>query len=54
MMIGFSADYKSGRMRPDGKELKDAGFFGKDNLPPLPGKISLARKMVKAWLKKQI
>jgi NAD+ diphosphatase len=54
IMAGFTADYAGGRLRPDGKELLDARFFGREALPPLPDKISLARRMVDAWLKGEI
>lgn len=53
VMIGFFADYAGGRVKIEKKELSDAAFFDKNNLPPLPGRISLARKMVDAWLKTQ-
>jgi NAD+ diphosphatase len=51
IMIGFTADYASGRLKIDKKELSAAGFFTKNDMPPLPGEISLARKMIDAWAK---
>jgi NAD+ diphosphatase len=53
IMIGFTADYAGGRLKIDKTELSDAKFFTADKMPPLPGKISLARKMVNAWLKER-
>lgn len=51
LMIGFFAQYAGGTLKIDSTELVEAAFFHKDRLPALPGKISLARKMVQAWLK---
>ncbi|WP_424244973.1 NAD+ diphosphatase [Elusimicrobium posterum] len=53
LMVGFFADYAGGKLKINEDELLTAEFFTKDNLPKLPGKISLARKMVDAWLKNQ-
>jgi NAD+ diphosphatase len=53
MMIGFFADYAGGRLKIQKSELLEAAFFTKDAMPKRPGKLSLARKMTDAWLKKQ-
>jgi len=34
-------------------EIEDAGWFTKDNLPLLPGKISIARRLIDWFLAKQ-
>ena len=44
LMIGFFAEYESGEIKVDGKEILDAAWFKKDNLPNLPKKMSIARK----------
>ena len=36
IMIGFTARYASGEVRPDGVEVADAGWFGADTLPSIP------------------
>ncbi len=46
LMLGFTARYESGDLRIDGKEIVDAGWFRVDNLPELPGKISIARRLI--------
>ncbi|MFX0208128.1 MAG: NAD(+) diphosphatase [Candidatus Hodarchaeota archaeon] len=46
LMIGFLADYTGGKISIDKAEIKDAKWFTKDNLPPIPGKISIARKII--------
>ncbi len=47
LMIGFTAEYESGEIRVDGKEIIDAGWYSKDHLPPrIPLKISTARALI--------
>ncbi|HSB07712.1 MAG TPA: NAD(+) diphosphatase [Thermodesulfobacteriota bacterium] len=45
-MIGFTATYAGGEISIDDAEIEDAGWFTVDTLPPLPGKISIARKLI--------
>ncbi|MDR0662546.1 MAG: NAD(+) diphosphatase [Spirochaetaceae bacterium] len=49
LMIGFSADYSHGEIRCDGVEIEDAGWFNRENLPPLPGHGSIARFLIEEW-----
>jgi len=51
MMIGFSASYESGEIKPDGVEIEDARWFGRDDLPKLPRPGSLSRKIIDAMMK---
>lgn len=51
IMIGFTADYVSGDIRFADNELTDGEFYSHDNLPMIPQKLSLARKMIDSWLK---
>lgn len=53
LMTGFIADYASGELRLQEEELSTGAFFTKDNLPELPRKMSIARKMIDWWLSKQ-
>lgn len=48
LMVGFTAEYLDGELRPDPSELEDARWFGKDDMPPLPSPISIARWMIDA------
>ncbi len=51
LMIAFSADYDSGEIRIDGAEIEDARWFDVENienLPRLPARISIARKLIDA------
>ena len=50
LMIGFFAEYESGEIKVDGKEILDAAWFKKDNLPNLPKKMSIARKMINNFI----
>jgi NAD+ diphosphatase len=53
LMIGFTATYAAGEISLDDTEIEDAGWFTADNLPTLPGKISIARKLIDWFLAKQ-
>ncbi|HOT75480.1 MAG TPA: NAD(+) diphosphatase [Candidatus Wallbacteria bacterium] len=46
MMIGFTASYKSGNIRPDGEEIIHAAWFGREELPKLPRPGSLSRNII--------
>jgi len=53
LMIGFTATYEDGEIVLDDSEIEDARWFTRDNLPPLPGKISIARRLIDGFLEKQ-
>ncbi len=46
LMVGFTARYAAGEIAIDHKEIMDAAWFTADNLPELPGKVSIARKLI--------
>lgn len=46
LMIGFTAEYASGEILIDESEIMDAGWFSTHNLPPIPDKISIARRLI--------
>jgi NAD+ diphosphatase len=50
LMLGFTARYASGELRPDGLEIEDARWFGRDNLPLLPGFGSVSRSLIEGWI----
>ena len=52
-MIGFTATYAGGEISLDDEEIEDAGWFTIDHLPSIPGKISIARKLIDWFLAKQ-
>jgi NAD+ diphosphatase len=46
LMIGFICHWAGGELRPDPTELHDAGWFRWDALPKLPGRLSIARRLI--------
>ena len=46
LMLGFTADYESGEIVIDNVEITEAGWFEPDNLPRIPGRISIARRLI--------
>jgi NAD+ diphosphatase len=53
LMIGFIAAYAGGEISLDDSEIEDAGWFTADRLPRIPGKISIARKLIDWFIDKQ-
>ena len=49
LMLGFTAEYESGEIAPDGQEIAEAGWFGRDDLPPIPARVSIARRLIDAF-----
>ena len=50
LMLGFRAEHASGEIVCDPTEIADAGWYGRDELPMIPPGISIARKLIDAWL----
>jgi len=46
LMIAFTADYAGGEIRPDGVEIEEARWFDPEELPQLPGSISISRRLI--------
>lgn len=46
LMIAFTAEYAGGELAIDPAEILDAGWFGPEDFPPLPGKFSIARALI--------
>lgn len=53
LMIAFVAKYKSGKIIINRDEIVDAKWFGRNNLPDIPGDISIARKMIDWFIDKK-
>jgi NAD+ diphosphatase len=53
LMIGFTATYAGGEISLDDKEIEDAGWYAAEKLPRIPGKISIARKLIDGFLAKR-
>jgi NAD+ diphosphatase len=52
LMIGFTATYHSGEITLNDGEIEDARWFTPDNLPTIPTKISISRKLIDWFLAK--
>ncbi len=50
LMVGFTADYAGGSLHLQREELTKAGWFTRDNLPQLPEKLSIARRLIDDWI----
>ena len=51
LMIGFMANYASGEIHPQADEIVEAAWFNRRGpLPLLPGKLSIARRLIDAFL----
>lgn len=46
LMIGFVAEYAGGEITVDGEEIEHADWFGPGELPNIPPKVSIARKII--------
>lgn len=53
LMVGFTAEYESGEVKLQKDELDSGRFYHIDNLPELPKKLSLGRKLIDAWIAKK-
>jgi NAD+ diphosphatase len=50
LMIGFHVSYAGGEICCDDNEIADARWFAPDDLPGLPGPISIARRLIDDWV----
>jgi NAD+ diphosphatase len=50
LMIGFFADYAGGEIAADGREITDARWYSTSELPEIPPKLSIARKLIDTWI----
>lgn len=50
LMIAFTAEYESGSIQADGKEISEAYWFTKDELPEIPGSISIAWHLIQWFI----
>ena len=54
LMVGFTAEYVDGEIHLQKEELSRGKWFSKDALPILPEKLSIARRLIDAWLEDKI
>ena len=53
LMIGFTADYAGGELTVDQHEIAEAAWFGPEELPAIPGKISIARALIDHFVERR-
>lgn len=53
LMIGFTAEYAGGDIRIDKNEILDARWFDAEDMPEIPGKISISRALIDWFLDRQ-
>jgi NAD+ diphosphatase len=46
LMVAFTADHEAGEILCDPSEIVEARWFPLDGLPPLPGPISISRRLI--------
>ena len=49
IMIGFRAHHRAGELAIDEGELAEAGWYRIDELPNVPARLSIARRLIDAW-----
>lgn len=53
LMIGFTARWAGGELRPDPAEIAEAGWYRADALPQIPSGISISRRLIDDWIRSQ-
>lgn len=53
LMVAFVCDYDSGECKIQESEILTGGWFAKDNLPEIPPRLSISRRMIDWWLDNQ-
>ena len=54
LMVGFTADYAGGTIKLQSDELSSGAFYHRDHLPELPQKLSIARRLIEAWRRREV
>ena len=53
LMVGFTADYDSGKIHLQRSELSKGAWFDRNHLPHIPEKLSIARQLLDSWLEEE-
>jgi NAD+ diphosphatase len=53
IMIGFRASHRRGEITIDDGEIAHADWFGLDDLPDIPAKLSIARRLIDDWAERR-
>jgi NAD+ diphosphatase len=52
IMVGFTAEHENGEIKIDESEIIEAGWYSADNLPALPRKGSISRKLIESFVER--
>lgn len=52
LMVGFTAEYAGGELSIDQNEIVEARWYGPDELPVIPGKLSISRMLIDHFVEK--
>jgi NAD+ diphosphatase len=52
LMLGFHARHAGGEISCDNREIAEAHWFTAQSLPNLPGRISIARRLIDDWVQR--
>lgn len=50
LMVGFTADYEGGELSLQKEELCEGDWFTRENMPDIPDKASIARRLIDDWI----
>lgn len=53
LMIGFTAKWAGGEIVCDPNEIVEAHWYRADALPNIPGRLSIARRLIDQWLERR-
>ena len=53
LMVAFTAEHAQGEIRIDPSEIVDACWFTANDLPRIPDKLSIARRLIDWFLQRQ-
>jgi NAD+ diphosphatase len=53
LMLGFKARYAGGDLVLDENEIVDAQWYSADDLPTIPPRMSIARRLIDDWVERQ-
>ena len=53
LMIGFTAKWAGGEIVCDPTEIVEANWYRADALPNIPGRLSIARRLIDQWLERR-
>jgi NAD+ diphosphatase len=52
-MLGFTAEYESGELKPDGKEILEAQWFEVRDLPLVPPASTISAQLIRNFVEQK-